>query len=674
VCGIAGIVGSLPGDQLRGVGARMISTLKHRGPDDSGVWLDSAAGIAMGHQRLSIVDVSSTGHQPMISSRGRYVLTFNGEIYNHRQIRHELDSQAGILDWRGHSDTEVFLAAIEHWGVSESIAKCVGMFAFGLWDREERILHLARDRLGEKPLYFGIVAGTLVFSSELKAFRVVPGWSGEIDRKSLAAFMRYSCVPASQSIYRNVFKLPPAGLLSIPCTNLGRLAEKATIGRVRRYWSAFDFAARASMQPTVLDDGQACEQLEKLLVDAVTAQMQADVPLGAFLSGGIDSTTVVALMQRVGSNPVKTFSIGFDDTAYNEAEHAKKIAKYLGTEHTELYVRAEDALAVIPKLPALYDEPFADASQIPTYLLSKLAKNHVTVSLSGDGGDELFGGYNRHLWIPKLTERRNRFSRAGLRLVGRLLESAAPFGVETLLATAIPGRFRSMQSEDKLIKLAKILSAGTTDDAYLAARSCWNNPEDIVMHATDSTILGDGSDNGMRIENSTQRMMFLDLISYLPDDILVKLDRASMGVSLESRVPLLDHRLVEFALRLPLSMKIRDGSGKWLLRQVLYKHVPRELLERPKAGFSLPIHDWLRGPLGDWAESLLSRSALEAGSYLNADVIIKRWNEHKARKRNWQHQLWCVLMFQAWLTDTEGAASAESCGIDRFKQGSETPA
>ncbi len=648
MCGVAGIVGRADNENFNAVVASMIGSLEHRGPDDSGVWADDDASIVLGHRRLAIVDLSPAGHQPMLSGCSRYVMSFNGEIYNHLQIRKELEKSSGEIGWRGHSDTEVFLEAVSLWGVRRALSMSIGMFSFALWDRHERELTLARDRIGEKPLYFGVVRGRLAFGSELKALRSCPGWSGEIDRDALAQYMRFGCISAPRTIYRNVYKLPPASVLNIPCRKLDALDEFVDPARADRYWCANEIVTHGARNTIQADDREACELLEKSLDESVALQMEADVPLGAFLSGGVDSSLITAMMQARSSRRIKTFSIGFEDSEYNEAEHAKLVAEHLGTDHTEQYLSAADAIDVVPMLPTLYDEPFADASQIPTFLVSQVARREVTVSLSGDGGDELFGGYNRHIWIHRLFDRANGIVRPGFRTAGWLLQQILAGGGENRLRAVLPSRFRKMQLQDRLAKLASVLQARSIEDAYLRTRSQWANPEQLVVGASEPLLLVELKSAQIDVDDAVQHTTYLDLVSYLPDDILVKLDRASMGVSLESRVPFLDHRLVELAWRLPTSMKIRDGRGKWLLRNVLEKYVPSEIIDRPKAGFSLPIHDWLRGPLQEWAESLLSEHNLADRGVLNPGPIRERWKEHQSGVRNWQHQLWCVLMFQEW--------------------------
>ena len=585
----------------------------------------------------------------MVSRCRRYVIVFNGEIYNHAELRAALAS----ADWRGHSDTETLLEAIARWGLAAALQRSAGMFALALWDRAQRVLHLARDRIGEKPLYYGRLGRTLVFASELKALRAHAAWRGEVDRGALALLLRHNCIPAPHSIYLGIRKLMPATILSLRAD--GSADETC-------YWSAGEAARRGVSEPFAGSEADAADELERLLSLSVGRQMVADVPLGAFLSGGIDSSVVVALMQAQSAHPVNTFTIGFDEPGYDEAGHARAVAGHLGTRHCELYVSPRQAMDVIPRLPELYDEPFSDSSQIPTFLVAQLARRQVAVSLSGDGGDELFGGYNRYTVGARLWRNTGWLPRGLRRAAAAAIDAVPPAGWDALFAVfagLLPSRLRHARPGEKLHKLAGILAAADADDIYRRLVSHWQHPSSVLIRGTEpATVLTDGGNRAM-LPDFTQRMMFLDLVSYLPDDILVKVDRAAMAVSLETRVPMLAHELVEFAWRLPLSMKIRGGEGKWLLRQVLYRHVPRALVERPKMGFGVPIDAWLRGPLRDWAEALLDEGRLRREGYFNARPIRAKWLEHLSGRRNWQYLLWDVLMFQAWL-EHNGAASAKA--------------
>jgi len=636
----------------------MGNTIAHRGPDDEGAWVDDSAHIALGHRRLSVLDLSPAGHQPMQSSCGRYVIVFNGEIYNHLELRQQLAVNQQPTEWRGHSDTETLLAAFSQWGVEEALKRSVGMFAIALWDRQEQRLYLARDRMGEKPLYYGWCNGTFVFASELKALRKYPDFNNNIDRNALSLYFRYKYIPSPYSIYKDIYKLEPGCLLSIslsattqvpvdvpraPCSYQGF--------EIRRYWSLHEQVTEGQSS-VIHDEREALVSLESTLKETMQLQSIADVPLGAFLSGGIDSSLIVALMQSQASQPVKTFTIGFDEAGFNEAEYAKVVAEYLKTEHTELYLSAQQAMDVIPLLPQMYDEPFADSSQIPTYLIAQMAKQNVTVALSGDAGDELFGGYNRYLWGPKIWKKISLLP-YGVRqkVIHGLVNLSGMFGADQQgINRLLPKHLPVALLGEKLEKLGHCLEfVKNIDDLYYSLVSEWRSPEDIVINGKEPGTLLTNKSEWPNLQAPEHQMMYLDAMTYLPDDILCKVDRAAMSVSLETRVPMLDHRVVELVWSMPLNMKIRNGQGKWALRQILYKYVPSELIERPKQGFSIPLGEWLRGPLRDWAENLLDPVRLKQEGFLRYEPIHKKWTEHLSGKRNWEHQLWSVLMFQAWL-------------------------
>jgi len=648
MCGIAGFFQSQPrvDDALvRRQALTLASTLLHRGPDDGDVYCDEATGVVLVHRRLAVVDLSAAGHQPMHSHDGRFVVVYNGELYNTGEVRAELEHVGRVTAWRGHSDTEVLLEAIAAWGVREALRRIVGMFAFAVWDRQERRLTLARDRIGEKPLYYGRFGGTLLFGSELKALRAHPAFRGEVDRDVLALYLRHGYVPAPYSIYRGVYKLP-AGCFAV-------FSAGADEPRIEPYWSAREVALAGLDSPLQDTEETLVGELESLLKRAVRGQMEADVPLGAFLSGGIDSSTVVALMQAQSSRPINTFTIGFAEAEYNEAEHAKAVAAHLGTNHTELYVTPDEARAVIPLLPQIYCEPFADSSQIPTYLVSQLARRHVTVALSGDAGDELFGGYNRYQIAQRVWRGLSRIPAPLRGAAAASMRALPPSGWDHILKPlrfALPRQLRVQHPGEKVHKLAGVVSLASLDDVYMRLISQWPSPRDVVPGSHEpATPLNTAACLPAALSQPLARMSYLDLVTYLPDDILVKVDRAAMAVSLETRVPLLDHRVVEFAWRIPPHLKLRGGRGKHLLRAVLERYVPRSLTERPKMGFGVPIDHWLRGPLRDWAEHLLDPGKLKAQGFFAVEPIRQAWAEHLGGQRSNQYPLWVILMFQAWL-------------------------
>jgi asparagine synthase (glutamine-hydrolysing) len=680
--------------------SRMALAIQHRGPDDAGAWADATAGIALGFRRLSILDLSSAGHQPMHSASGRFVMSFNGEIYNHTILRDLLSAaQLGTpaQPWRGHSDSETLLACFEAWGIEETFQKTVGMFAIALWDTHTRTLHLARDRFGEKPLYYGwaSTAGTtapaFVFGSELKALRAYPGFSNSVSREALALYMRFTYVPAPFSIYQNIFKLEPGCMLSVDTSSAlpeaGKLFEVAQVPtvptapsapprppavqgglRMHRWWSLAS-VLQSGAQNQISSEEEALETLELRLKDAVRLQSLADVPLGAFLSGGVDSSCIVALMQAQASSPVKTFTVGFEEAEFDESPYARAVAEHLGTEHNELLVSAKQAQAVIADLPVMYDEPFADSSQIPTHLVCKAARQQVTVALSGDAGDELFGGYNRYFWGPRIWSRLAWLPYPARQALGAAFRAVPTAGWDALsrpVNALLPASKNIARAGVKAHKLAARLS-GVRDmaDLYKSLVSEWQDPAQVVKGG----VIGSGGDTESDVlrepdsmlsdpwpaagtEQEQLRMMYRDSMTYLPDDILCKVDRAAMAISLETRVPFLDHRVAELAWRLPLNMKIRNGQGKWALRQVLYKYVPEKLIDRPKAGFAIPIGQWLRDPLKDWAEALLDEKRLEIEGFFYPKPIRDKWAQHLSGRYDHTASLWAVLVFQSWLEST----------------------
>ena len=641
MCGIAGILHPSTGcDALRASVQAMTDRLIHRGPDSDGVWLDPANSLALGHRRLAVVDLSPAGAQPMKSVSGRFVIVLNGEIYNHQRLRAELEDQC----WRGHSDTETLLAAIEAWGVERAVQRAIGMFAFAVWDREQRTLTLARDRMGEKPLYYGRCGSGWVFASELKAIRALPGFRADIDVASLAGYLRHGYVSGRRSIYKGIERLPPGATLQIRYDGVGMVAEEP-----RPYWALSDAVDDGVSQPFTGNERDAQDELDALLRDVVRLQQAADVPLGAFLSGGVDSSLVVALMQQECQGAVRSFSIGFEHPDYDEAPHAAAVARHLGTRHEEAYVTWSDALDVIPRLPAIFDEPFGDSSQIPTILVSRMARRQVTVCLSGDGGDELFGGYSRYRSAVAVWSRVSRVPyqvRKIISDVSSLIPRGAADAIDVAFVDAA-ARAQRMPWGDKLRTAGAVLAARSSDEFYRTMVSQWREPTALIAAPAIATVDGDVHSFPRGIDD-VGRMMLADHLGYLPDDVLTKVDRAAMANSLEVRVPLLDHRVVEFAWRLPQSMKFAGGDGKRILKLLLSRYVPDELVVRPKHGFGVPVDYWLRGPLRDWADDLLSVESLRRDGLFETGEICRRWQQHRAGRGNWRDSLWIVLMFQAW--------------------------
>ena len=646
MCGINGFY-SNSSSTFNNVILKMNEAISHRGPDTSGTWQDKNSGIVLGHQRLSIIDLSAAGKQPIQSNSSRFILTYNGEIYNHLEIRKEIEENNSNINWRGNSDTETLLEAIDFWGIDIALQKIDGMFAFGLWDQKTRCLTLARDRIGEKPLYYGWQGKgnnkTFLFSSELKALKVHPDFNREININAITLQLRHNCIPAPYSIYQNIYKLLPGSYLQLKDNDL----KKCLIPKSKNYWSLTESAIYGNNNQLNISEIEIEKKLEQHLLYSVKKQMISDVPIGAFLSGGIDSSTVVAMMQSQSSNPIKTFTIGFSEDSYSEAKYAKKIAKHLGTDHTELYISSKMSMDIIPKLPTIYDEPFSDSSQIPTYLVSELAKQQVKVSLSGDGGDELFCGYNRYIMSNKFT---NIFRIMPFSLRTFLSDKLELISTKNWnrLSNFIPFLDQYPDFGDKMHKAVNVLKAKDINDLYYMLCSHWQNPTELVINSKEPGTLLTEFKPELKDLNNQQKMMVLDFITYLSDDILVKIDRAAMATSLETRVPFLDHKLIEYTWKIPHSLKFKNGKAKWILRQILKKYVPENLTERPKMGFGVPIDSWLRGPLRDWAENLLNEKRLKEEGYFNPKLIRDKWSDHLSANRNWQSDLWDVLMFQAW--------------------------
>ncbi len=655
MCGLTGFWQSknFSKDTASAVALQMADRIVHRGPDDSGVWVDVDSSLALAHRRLAIVDLSPAGHQPMVSGSERFVMVFNGEIYNHLGLRDELEqipnsslSKKEGINWRGHSDTETLLASFEAWGIEATLKKTVGMFAIALWDKQEKVLTLARDRMGEKPLYYGFQKNTFMFGSELKALKAHPDFIGDIDRDVLCLYLRHCYIPAPYSIYKGLHKLLPGTYLQIPLTQ--DFNPLTTLTPVP-YWRLEEVAKKGLVQPFIGSETDAVAALDAQLKQSIGLQMMADVPLGAFLSGGIDSSAIVALMQAQSSRPVKTFSIGFTETAYNEAHFAKAVATHLNTDHTELYVSPADCVQIIPRLGSMYDEPFADSSQIPTFLVAQMASKQVTVSLSGDAGDELFCGYNRYL----LANQWNKVAKIpfGLRkTAGHLINKIDPASWESIFKQA--GKVATLPNNmgQKLGKLAtRLQQADKVEDLYYSLVSEINNPQQLVINAIEPESWLTKTGLNQSFSDPQLNMMYMDSMTYLPDDILVKVDRAAMAASLETRVPFLDQHIIDLAWSLPMSMKFKKGQTKWLLRQVLYQYVPKQLIERPKAGFGIPLGEWLREPLREWVEGLLNKTRLQQEGFFKGALVRELWQEHLSGKHNHQILLWNVLMFQAWL-------------------------
>ena len=659
MCGITGIINldNLASESLSNICLQMTNSMFHRGPDDVGVWSDTRGLVALGHRRLSILDLSPEGHQPMLSSTGRYVISYNGEVYNYIDIRKRLEEQGQAPTFGGHSDTEVMLAAIEAWGLEKAVSEFNGIFAFAIWDQEENKLSLVRDRVGVKPLYYGWAGKSFVFGSELKPLRQHPHFDNRVDRRALALYFRHNYIPAPYSIYEKVFKLQPGEILTIgsDASHLDRLSPLQS----KIYWSAQKIWSRGTLNLWQGDEREAVDSLETVLAEAVKSQMISDVPLGAFLSGGIDSSIVTALMQSSSSQPVKTFSIGFHEAGYNEAVYAKNIADYLGANHTELYVTDDEALDVIPLLPSIYDEPFADVSQIPTYLVSKLAREQVTVSLSGDAGDELFNGYSRYIAVERLWRLINFQPKFLKQLVGILVRQL-PVRALDVFAYPFSAILKALGYQhdkigDRLKKYADLFSPSSSIELYRTYLSYFSSSENPVLNAKEpSTVFSKNIDANNSFDYF-QLMALIDILTYLPDCILVKVDRASMAVALEARVPFLDHRVVEFASAVPTNMKIRNGSGKWILKKILKKYIPLELTERPKMGFAVPVGEWLRGPLKSWCQDLLNQNEISDERVLDANIIQRLWKEHLSREWDRSEQLWGILIFRSWLIEAKGS-------------------
>ena len=645
MCGFTGYISSYPMGKFsnnESIIHEMTGSLIHRGPDSEGYWKDSSEGIVMGFRRLAILDTSSNGNQPMISNNGQFVIVFNGEIYNHLILRKEIESIKKNHQWSSGSDTETILCGFELWGIHETIQKCTGMFGFAVWCNKNKELVLGRDRLGEKPVYYGWQGEShdrvFLFGSELKAFQKHPSFQKEIDRDSISSFLRYSYVPAPNSIYKDIFKLLPGHMLKV--------SQRNQKPEMKEYWSATHIAQQ-NHKLSFASDSEAIDSLDEVLRSSVKQQMIADVPIGAFLSGGIDSSVTTSLMQEQSMEKIKTFTIGFDQKGFNEAEHAKAVAKHLNTDHAELYIDSQDLLNVIPRLSELYDEPFGDSSQIPTYLISKFAKQTVTVALSGDGGDELFCGYNRYKITDKYWKKLKIIPPFLRRILANSILKIPPQQIDKMYSL-FSRNSQYANFSDKVLKGSNVIASQDIADLYVGLISACKDPNSLVIDGIESNKFLHSKLSTLRNLDDLSLMMLMDLLTYLPDDILTKVDRAAMGVSLETRVPMLNHQIVEFAMQLPQEYKLRDNQTKWLLREVLYRRVPKELIDRPKAGFAIPIGFWLRTSLKDWADDLLSESSIHEQGFFHAVKIRERWQQHLSGTHNWEHFLWNILMFQSW--------------------------
>lgn len=642
MCGICGFYSKSVRDNQDLI-LKMNSSIQHRGPDSSGFWIDDNFGIVLGHQRLSILDLSKAGDQPIRSNSGRFILIFNGEIYNHLEIRNKLLREKANTYWKGSSDTETLVEALEFWGLNMTLNKIEGMFAFALWDQKLKKLSLARDRIGEKPLYYGYQnEGTnkvFLFGSELKALKAHPKFQGEINRDSIASLLHYNYIPSPYSIYKNIFKLKPGFYIELEASDL----QRGLLPPSKDYWSLIDKKIFGINNQINLNKSKIKDDLKKNLQLAVKKQMISDVPVGAFLSGGIDSSTIVSLMQSQSNKKIKTFTIGFNESDYDEAKHSKKIANYLGTEHNELVISSKNALDLIPKIPITYDEPFSDSSQIPTFLLSQFASQNVKVALTGDGGDELFCGYNRHIASKTFSRFFTYTPKIIRKILSHSLLSISNQNIGNLF------KFSKYQNiNEKLQKISLGLGTEKITDLYKVFTTHWENPTQIVLKSKEQITLENEIKTQLSHLDIQQEMMALDFLTYLPDDILVKVDRAAMASSLETRVPFLDHKLIEYVFKIPNSFIYRKGQGKFILREILNEYIPKNFFERPKKGFGVPIDSWLRGPLRDWGESLLEERKLNKEEFFNTKLIRKKWDEHISGKRNWQSHLWSVLMFQSW--------------------------